>query len=804
MSVPLRNGYYYRREIQSINSNAFIDSCGNIYNNTLINTTGKVGINTTKPQYTLDISGSLGIRGKLYDSSGNEGNFGRVLMTTGKGVIWSDPSSVGVNSYWNALGANIYNNNPGYVGIGISSPQYTLDVSGTINMTGSLFVNTNTLYVNSTSNIVGINRYPTYNLDVSGNFRTTNLIDRLDLSGSNGQVLLKDNSGLIWSNKLTDISNSLTTNINKTIDLSNTVTTLSAKVIDISNSLTSNINKTTDLSNTVTTLSAKVTDISNSLTSNINKTTDLSNTVTTLSIRVNDISNSLTSNINKTTDLSNTVTNIYNNLDISNNNINGSFYPIFVSGIGQQRLFIDGSNTQLVYNPGLNRLGIGREPSYNLDISGSLRTTNIVDTDNSSGSIGQVLTSTGTGYKWNNITDVSDFYLPTGNTLIVDAVYGNDTIAATNKYARSFKTITSALSNAIAGELVVINAGTYNETLTIPDNVSIAGTGAQSVIIQKLSVTNDTTLITAGINCRIENFTARLTSSNNVSLIGIRFPTNTSITAKMRNSIWTVQSTYSGDSSKNIIGALSDGSSNLDFTAVNAIQRSSLNVIADSSGSNVRGILVSGANRFACRDIVVYARGNGNNIIGIETTDISAIAEIKTTTIYGKKHDINRHSGEIILGLSDLFHNDCNGNSFSVTQAPATLLYGLIGNLSNNTRYYVSPGTLPIGSINTSGTGSPYSVASSIPFPLIQSSVIIELSLTSTATLGAGVSIIFNIYKNNNTTPELSVTLTSSTSIQTLKESVLFGKNDVMRCTFETVGNPGGTNAAIIAVVGYY
>ena len=398
-TIVIGSGAMAKNDISNqlvIGFNANNNVVGGIYASNMGKDTIRVGINTNNPLYTQDISGDIHISKRIIDNSNRAGDIGQVLTSTGEGFNWVNPSQVGVNSYWNALGANIYNNNPGYVGIGISSPQYTLDVSGTTNMTGTLFVNTNTLYVNSTSNIVGINRYPTYNLDVSGNFRTTNLIDRLDLSGSNGQVLLKDNSGLIWSNKLTDISNSLTSNINKTTDLSNTVTTLSAKVTDVSNSLTTNINKTIDLSNTVTTLSAKVTDISNSLTANINKTTDLSNTVT----------------------------NIYNNLDISNNNTSGTFYPTFVSGTGQQRLFIDGSNTQLVYNPGLNRLGIGRDPIYNLDISGSLRTTNIVDTDNSSGSIGQVLTRNSNGIKWVDGSSVGNQYWMGSGTSIYNTNSG--------------------------------------------------------------------------------------------------------------------------------------------------------------------------------------------------------------------------------------------------------------------------------------------------------------------------------------------------------------------------------------------
>ena len=143
-----------------------------------------------------------------------------------------------------------------------------------------------------------------------------------------------------------------------------------------------------------------------------------------------------------------------------------------------------------------------------------------------------------------NVTNINGQLYPfaTGNTLTVDAVYGNDTTAGTglNRYSFPFKTISAALLKAVAGENVIVNAGTYNETLVIPDGVSMTGTGTQCVVIQKNDVTSDTTLITVGSNCRLENFTAKLNCTGNYKLVGIRFPSGTSITTKMRNSVWTV------------------------------------------------------------------------------------------------------------------------------------------------------------------------------------------------------------------------------------------------------------------------
>jgi len=379
---------------------------------------------------------------------------------------------------------------------------------------------------------------------------------------------------------------------------------------------------------------------------------------------------------------------------------------------------------------------------------------------------------------------------PQGNTLTVDAVYGNDTDAKVNPYSVPFLTIGAALSIASAGQIVLINAGTYNESLTIPNNVSISGSGAQSVIIQKLNVTQNTTLITLGTNCRIENFTANLSSSGNYDLIGMDFPSGTSVNSKIRNSIWTVTSTATG--SPTILGVRSAGTSSTAYTPVNAIQRTTVNVVSSGAGIT-RGILVSGPNRFAVRDMVVYARGTGTNIVGVETTDSSAYAEIKTSTIGGVLYDINRTAGQMLIGFTDLNNNRANGNSFSVVVESATIIYGVVGNPGTNQNYFLVPGTLTIGSL----PGSPFKI------PASQNMILFTGTLIFTGTLGVGVSISLHIHKNNSVTPDFSITLnTGENSKINNTVSVDFLTGDTYYAELVTVGNPGA--GTMCATLGFY
>ena len=69
---------------------------------------------------------------------------------------------------------------------------------------------------------------------------------------------------------------------------------------------------------------------------------------------------------------------IANNIDASLNiidtNINNNYYLTFTEGSGYQKVRID--TNRLIYNPGLDRLGINKDPSFNLDVSGTTKISN--------------------------------------------------------------------------------------------------------------------------------------------------------------------------------------------------------------------------------------------------------------------------------------------------------------------------------------------------------------------------------------------------------------------------------------------
>jgi hypothetical protein len=398
--------------------------------------------------------------------------------------------------------------------------------------------------------------------------------------------------------------------------------------------------------------------------------------------------------------------------------------------------------------------------------------------------------------------------VPVGNTLTVDSVYGDNTLATADRYGKPFLTISAALALATAGQLVVVNPGTYNETLTIPDNVSLRGSAAQAVTIQKLGVTANTTLMTMGVNSRAEDFTANLSSSGNFNLTGVHFPNATPSTAKLRNSIWTITSTST--SAPTILGVLADGATTAPtsaFISANAIQRCSINVVSSSTGIS-RGIYITGANRFPVRDIVVNARGTGTNVIGVETTDANSFFAVKTSTIFGSTYDVDRSAGTIQLGYTDLFNNNPNGNSFTTTQEPRIVVFAMLGDPDSNQRYYMVPGTLPEANINKEGTGANPDVDTTFLFkvPVGQPTCMIAFTANFTGTqLTSLITMTFRVYKNTDTTPVLTLTLDDTTTgnLKTVTtQSATFSPADTYSVTMTTVGNPVGNakSASVISI----
>ncbi len=384
-----------------------------------------------------------------------------------------------------------------------------------------------------------------------------------------------------------------------------------------------------------------------------------------------------------------------------------------------------------------------------------------------------------------------------GKTLVVDSAYGSDVSGAANRYGYPFLTVNGAISNVSSGETIFVRPGTYSEKITMPAGVALRGANTQTVTIAQSNTTSNTTLLTMGSNCRVEDITFTLTSLCNVNLTGIDWPSGTPLTSKLRTAV--VNVTSSGTGSNTIVGMLSSGSSATTYSASDAARSCTISVDASSSGT-VRGLYMTGSNWFSSRDVNYNVRGTGADIVGVETTNAGAYASLKHSTVRGgnhltqpSNHDINRTAGEILLGSVDLVNNSANGNGFSVTTEGAITHFGTTGNFTNGSTYYLVPGFVKQGDLPTSTFG----------IPVTQNMILFSGTFQSSPAVATGTSVKLTAYKNNVITDMSMTIIAGATLSSNTTQSVDYTKGD----TFDfrmvpTGGNFNGYNFA--ASVAFY
>ena len=376
-----------------------------------------------------------------------------------------------------------------------------------------------------------------------------------------------------------------------------------------------------------------------------------------------------------------------------------------------------------------------------------------------------------------------------GNVLRVDSVYGNDTLAPANLYSYPFKTINGAISNVSSTQTIHILPGTYNETIVIPTGIAVRGENTQTVTIQSANSTSNTTLITMGRNCRLEDVTMNIYSSNAVDLIGINYPSGTSITSKLRTTVLNVSSTNAGSNST--IGIYSGGTSALSYTTSHAIRGTTINVASQGNGLT-RALYITDSNRFGARDTNFAALGTSS--IGVETINISSFAELKECSVNGGVYDINRTAGTIQLSSTDLINASANGNSFSVNTEPSPIFFGVTGNISDGTKNLM-PGTL----LHNDLTGT-----FGLPFP--QRLIVFQGLFTSRVALTGGQTAVYHLHKNSTSvTPFMTATLNSANqTVRVQDKSESFNAvNDRLIVELTTSGNIGNATDLFCALALY-
>jgi hypothetical protein len=241
-----------------------------------------------------------------------------------------------------------------------------------------------------------------------------------------------------------------------------------------------------------------------------------------------------------------------------------------------------------------------------------------------------------------------------------------------------------------------------------------------------LGVTADTTLIIMGENTRVEDLTLKLTSSAHYTLKGLVFGGTTTVTAKLRTCVLTVDNSAASSGGTSVVtGVEANGTGTLGSGSFsfNSLKGSTINVYSNGGG-NKRGILVSGTNIMSTRDMNIYvaqptSTASTGSYVGVETADPANTGSIqlRSTTVgvviptggqsYTASDILQTNPATITdptylasAGIQvgpgvDLVTKSAGSKGFSAYIYPTTIFYGLRGDLtSGTTGGYLWPGTM--------------------------------------------------------------------------------------------------------------
>lgn len=243
-----------------------------------------------------------------------------------------------------------------------------------------------------------------------------------------------------------------------------------------------------------------------------------------------------------------------------------------------------------------------------------------------------------------------------GNTVVVDAVNGNDATGSVN--GLPFKTVNAVITYVAGlvlppgGVTIWVLPGTYALTsgITMRDTCSMRGLSLQTTrLTWAASVPGGTaTLLTMGENTRVEDLSLTLTSVNaTTNLVGIALPGTSSVNSKLRTSVVTVDNSgLAVGTTTNVYGVLCSGAGVLGPAtfSFNMLKGSTLNVRSNGAG-NKFGIYMppSYASEISTRDMNIYIAAptdpaSTGLYVGVYTDNLNSQVQLRTTSISGSPY----------------------------------------------------------------------------------------------------------------------------------------------------------------------
>jgi hypothetical protein len=355
-----------------------------------------------------------------------------------------------------------------------------------------------------------------------------------------------------------------------------------------------------------------------------------------------------------------------------------------------------------------------------------------------------------------------------GNTIIVDAVNGNDATGAVN--GLPFLTVNAAVTYLTGlvtiptgGITIWVLPGTYalNAGIVLRDGCSLRGLSTQTTQIAWTATApgSTATLLTMGENSRVEDLGFTLTSTDaTTNLIGVSTPGSTSTSSKLRTAVITVNnSSVAVGATTNVYGIFDAGSGTLGPASFsfNFTRGVTINVISNGAGRK-RAVYVTTANDITFRDTNFYVAAPVNaastgSYVGVETANDNSDAEFRTCSISGPS-TAGGYTGSDILQTApttgvitnrgiqlgpgcDLINKTAGGKPFTTYVTPTTIIYGLQGNVSDAVRYYW-PG------VQTAGD------ATQVFYRFQQKSILQGLSINLRVAPGGANAVVVTVLKS--------------------------------------------------------
>lgn len=404
-----------------------------------------------------------------------------------------------------------------------------------------------------------------------------------------------------------------------------------------------------------------------------------------------------------------------------------------------------------------------------------------------------------------------------GNTIRVDAVYGNDATASLT--GTPYQTITGALAVAQSGDTVLVYPGTYTITtgMIIPAGVSVVGVSRSAGIaaglggspvggvivsytVEEAYPSANTYAFTMNDSSSIQNIDINVTTSIDGLTFGGISCSNANISSvRIENCYISVSSTVtSSASAQNVYGVYvnsnSASSSETQFMRNNTIYVNIANNPSGSTAALAAGLYVleGGVNVSACNIRVTNSGTNANcSAYGVYLASSAQTSIISASTLYasvgnpsvGTQADAD---SALTATYSLLLENTTLQNSglttaaaSQVTTTPSSIqVWSATGTASTGATVYLLPGT---GSAATDYT-QPASILT-----LSRAATIKNLRVTALTGPSSNTNT-FTLYKNGSSTSLAATLATSSTSAADTTHAINCNPGDTINMVMSGTG----------------